>query len=131
MIRLAHQYGARIRFRKLKLVSGLVYPKEGLITMSNDYVSKAHSFSILFHEIGHILSVKKKKFYTYNTFTKVTKRIRRIILKSGLRAEIYADKLGQLEFRKHFPGLKYVSSYRNKSERRWYYTWLLNYYRVK
>lgn len=123
----AHQYGCKVRFVDNLDCSGAAEYMDGMIYISrlkDHNKTERHVMSTLFHEIGHCVAFREKKFKAYH-YGKADERLtaadRMAIVRTGLRAEQYVDKWGEREFRKHFPAERYVRSYRSKEDKTWFH----------
>jgi len=74
----------------------------------------------IFHELGHIHCLRNNKYPIYHLKRPTTKKLRRDIKATALRAELYVDKWGETECNKHFPKLKYDRAYRSKKDKKWF-----------
>lgn len=124
---LAHAYGCKVRFVDNLDCSGAAEYMYDIIYISivvEFNKSERHIMSTLFHEIGHCVAFREGKFKAYHyskSDDRLTKADRLAIVRTGLRAEQYVDRWGEKEFKKHFPGERYVRSYRNRSDKTWFH----------
>lgn len=127
VIDLAHFYGCKVRFVYNLDCSGAADYVDGYIyisLMKEHNKNPRHVMSTLFHEIGHCVAFREGKFKRYH-HRKMTENLtledRLAVVRTGLRAEQYVDRWGEAEFKKHFPGEKYVRSYRNTQDKNWFH----------
>lgn len=80
--------------------------------------------SIFFHEVAHCFNFRNKKYLAYHSIpdVKTEKQLKRkmskhhmgLIVKTGLRAEKYTDKVGKKLMKQYYPKAKYTSWYNNE-----------------
>jgi hypothetical protein len=114
---LARKYCVRLYFNKKKSSLGQARYWARSISIKRDQPI-SDMVSVFFHELGHIHCHDEGKWRSYhntNPPSKLTERERRLILRTGLRAERWIDKWASSEMAKHFPGLRYTSNYGDKA----------------
>lgn len=131
---IAHSYGVNVRLEMFTDCSGMADYSNGVIylNLSKDHnKTMRHMFSTLFHEIGHCVAYKERKFKAYHHRKEehnLTYQDKLAIVRTGLRAEQYVDRWGEREFKKYYPNERYARSYRNKEDRTWFHKHVLKDY---
>lgn len=79
----------------------------------------------LFHELCHIICAREGKFPLYHSMNQAKTREHKLaIRRTGLRAEVYVDKMAEKLFNSYLPDLKYEKNYRTWTHRAWHQAWL-------
>ena len=76
--------------------------------------------TFFFHELGHILCYRHKKYFSYHsgTFSDYSINFQKTYIKKyGFKAELKADELGSAACKKYFPSVKYKSFYQKNKKR--------------
>lgn len=79
--------------------------------------------SAVCHELAHVICYRNNKYFDYNNFgskTRLTRKRVRIWIRTGFKAELYADKIGIQLMKKYFPGIRYIGGYNTKDGYDWY-----------
>ena len=85
-----------------------------------DPASVSEFWSCVFHELTHILCGREGKYEVYHLkYHLESKKIRNILRRTALRAELYVDKRAEKTMKMMFPDMKYHQSYRTQSEIDW------------
>lgn len=97
-------------------ISGVAIPWDSHIIIRYNNRSKPNIvMSVLFHEIGHILSYRNGKYKVYNgdiwAQAMPPEHKIRIFERTALKAEIYADTLGRQIMKKCYPNMDYYAFY--------------------
>lgn len=106
--------------RNKKMEGGIAFPWESQIfILYTSQTPKNIIFSILFHEIAHILCYRNKKYIVYNGPTwnrdvPPSKIAAKHFFKTALNAELEADRLGKELMAKYYPKMKFVGWYQKK-----------------
>ena len=92
----------------------------GYNTKRRDDINRV--YSILFHEIGHIINFRRGKYKKYHSgqFNRYSKKYKRFI---ALRAERYTDKIAQKQMKIVCPTLRYVPGYSHKEDKKFLYNY--------
>jgi len=83
-------------------------------------------YSLMFHELSHILAYRSKKFYKYHH----DKASNEYMWKHGLRIERWIDKRAKSMMNLYMPDMKFVPAYRNEESLNSYYEWLKEHYPI-
>jgi hypothetical protein len=127
---LAKQYRVRIYLQKCGETSdeeGGAFPATSKVFLSTTIYGKPSTIrdflSGFFHELGHVLNFRNKKYYNYHNFhskTRYTKERVRNWIYTGLKAERYTDKVAKKLMRKYFPEVPYLPGYNGKEGADWF-----------
>lgn len=115
---LKKEYGVDIVTRRGK-AGGFVRPWESFICIK---YSPRHSvdmvMSILFHEIAHVMCYRSGVYKVYNSniwnIDLPTDKQIKIFTHTALKAERYADRLGEKLLKQHYPHMRYYAFYDTK-----------------
>ncbi len=100
--------------QKNLIVVHTVTPELNFFKISQHPMAINYFLSVVFHEMGHILSYRNGKYREYNRgldTNKITPKKFKIWASQALKAERLADKIGKQLMKKHFPKLNYMASY--------------------
>jgi len=81
----------------------------------------------VFHELCHIICAREGIFPLYHSMGYphlMTKAHKLAVRRTGLRAEVYVDKMAEKIFQAYFPDLTYNQSYRTWQHKAWHQAWL-------
>jgi hypothetical protein len=110
--------------RTKKILGGIAFPWESkILVFYTSTTPKNVIFSILFHEIAHILCYRKKKYVVYNgpiwyKEKPPSKIAIKHFFKTALKAELEADKIGKELMLKHYPKMKFIGWYESVKNQR-------------
>jgi hypothetical protein len=108
---IAKIYKIDVRFyNKLKGASGYAMPWKNKIYVLK--TSKSDTISIFFHELGHVVDFRNKKYIKYNG----GKGNYNYLKKFSLLAERHADNTGKNLCKKYFPKIKWKDAYRTRND---------------
>jgi len=104
------------------------YPQESKIYVSlkeGKYRDSIREFlSSVCHEIGHVLCYRRGKYKSYNGCgrrVRFTKKRVRLWIRTGYKAEKYADRVGKELMKRYFPKIPYNPGYGTKESYIWYH----------
>ncbi len=82
-----------------------------------------NTISTVLHEIGHVLNKRNKKYYQYHSpGENYNVENSKYILRHGLNAEFYTEKIGKKLQKLHYPHVPYLMGYhRRQSHYAWYH----------
>lgn len=106
--------------RNKKMEGGVAFPWESqILLLYTSQTPKNVIFSILFHEIAHVLCYRSRKYVVYNgpTWDKdalPSKIAAKHFFNTALKAELEADRLGKELMAEHYPKMKFVGWYQSK-----------------
>lgn len=115
-------YKVKIKFASSDVMTwqaGYVNPKTSTIYIDAKWKKdKRMLASILFHEIGHIHCYRNNIWQAYHNMNKLTKKDKRLIIVTGLKAEKWVDQWAAVELSKWYPEIPfhftYFSEYQQK-----------------
>jgi hypothetical protein len=103
-------------------LGGLAYPWDSEIVVAYQNDTPKHMvFSILFHEIAHVLCYRKRHYLVYNSIwvnDKKTKIAIKHFKKTALKAELAADIIGAKLMKMRYPKFKFISWYSVESNQK-------------
>jgi hypothetical protein len=115
---LALEYEVRIHITSSYLDFGFaLYWNNSIMVSMNQ--SAPSMFSTFFHEIGHIYCWNNSLWTSYHcnkSYDHLTKKEKKKIIMTGLKAERWVDKWAKVEMKKHFPNIKYQPGYSTKED---------------
>jgi hypothetical protein len=118
--KIAIEHGATVKFvgySNWTNWAGYTNSKTKEITIIASDQSIEQIICTFFHEIGHIICMKKGKYKIYhNPDYRHNAKYHERIVKNGWKAEVYVDKIGRKEMKKHFPNIPYYGFYENANE---------------
>ena len=110
LIKIAHSYGVKCRFRKDTQISYVdVFTNTIVIAGS---VLRPSDF---FHELGHMLDYRNGLYAGYYKAYPTKKYLRRF----AVQAEMHTDLTGNELMKKYYPKMKYVYTYKYKKWQKW------------
>lgn len=132
--RIARGIKVRLRFIKVSDNQFMGLAVEGRKILINRGIrSRDLIISTFFHELAHVICYRSKKFRAFHTFTGVKKgktkwetfcKLKKAVLSTALRAELYVDRMGEELAREYFPSAKYDRAYRTKYQKQFLYSYL-------
>lgn len=112
-------YNVSVYFKSLT-ISGYCNSETEQIFIDSNLTDKETIYSVLLHELGHVIAKREGKYPLYHqSYKKPTKRQAQGIIRTAYRAEKYVDMWAEKEFYKLFPNLEFQESYRTEAERKW------------
>jgi predicted metallopeptidase len=112
-----------VKFTKMK-IGGEAHCVKNTIIIRKTYQDIDEMWSVVCHEIAHILCYRSGVFIKYHTALN-TKDVRNC-LSTAFRAEKYTDKQGSVLFKQFFPDLKYNWTYVGNRNKVWIKEYLKN-----
>lgn len=102
--------------RRDEKVNGYAFPTLEQIHLffSTFEKSRESVWSVVFHEIGHIIAYRNGKYKHYHEV-----KDSECYFVEAIAAERYVDKIGKSLMELHFPEMEYVTSYKTKGARQW------------
>jgi hypothetical protein len=109
-----HSHQVKCRFLKNKTDG---YADFGIDTVYiGTDVSIQYFWSLVFHELAHILNRRNRKYFRYHRdFCH-----KEVVKKLGLRAERYTDKVAAKEMKKYKFGFRFLPRYAHPWQIQWY-----------
>ncbi len=119
--RILKNYGIKYRIRNVKNCMGSASVFNNTIELSSCNIkTRKELLSVTFHEICHILCYRAKKYYNYHYYTeKPMKNKIKTLIRTGLKAEKYVDKVAKKLIKNYYPKFKFEISY-DKDRIQWY-----------
>lgn len=110
LIKIAHSYNVKCRFRKDASISYVDVPKRSIVIARN--VWRPSDF---FHELGHMVDYRNGLYKGYYKLYPTKKYLRRF----AVQAEMHTDLTGSKLMKKYFPKMKYLHTYKYKKWQKW------------
>jgi hypothetical protein len=111
---IAASLGARCHFTK-HMMGGCHIEANRIAVGLKNIKSNAELISIFFHEIGHVWCYQNGRYKIYHSnATLKTKSAQKKHKRLALRAEVFADKVGERLCEDYYPLTKYQRSYREE-----------------
>ena len=114
--KLAKQYRVRVYFTKNLKSRGLARYWRRSISICAEQ-SATEMISTFFHELGHIYCYDNGLWLNYHNETpaiKMSEREKQLLYRTAVKAERWIDKWAEIEMLKHFPEIKYYTTYKDK-----------------
>lgn len=111
------KWNIKVVFKPLKDIAGEAHCIQNTIILSTTFADLSNMWSVVCHEVSHILCYRDRIFYKYHKALN-TPDIRNQTL-TAFRAEKYTDKLGSQIFKQNFPEYKYNWTYYGNNNRKW------------
>lgn len=89
---------------------------EEIVLDLSEVTSEAEFWSLVYHEVAHIICLRKGKYKRYHSPCTPKK----YMLRYGLRVERYVDSIGEKLMNQYHPELQYVSFYRKTEDVEFY-----------
>lgn len=114
-------YEVEIRVDSTLDVAGCCDLETEIIYLNSRIDDKETLLSTLFHEIGHVVAKRNRRFpFFHNKKLDIwNKKQIESYMKVAYRAERYVDQWAEKEFNKWFPDLEFEECYRTDAERKW------------
>ena len=115
---LAREYDVRIHITESYPDCGFARYWKNSITVSRNQ-SAPNMFSTFFHEMGHIYCWNNslwKSYHCNKPYEHLTKKEKKKLIMTALKAERWVDKWAKNEMKKHFPNIKYLPGYSTKED---------------
>jgi len=81
-------------------------------------------WSILFHELCHIICYDYKIYEIYHHDIGPDKKLAKYVRKHGLKIERFVDKMGSTLMKIYLPQIPFDRHYNTDDDTIWYYKWL-------
>jgi len=111
---LLRSYNINFRFLKTRTDGYTSFSKNRVAIGTK--VSIQYFWSLVFHELAHILNRRNRKYARYHR----DYAAKDVIKKIGLRSERYTDKVAAQEMQKQKLGLRYLPGYSHPWQIKWY-----------
>lgn len=132
---ISKEFNIKLKLDDTCMGAGAADTKKRIIYLNNFFLIRKPLnclYSVFFHELCHVLCLDNKKYFKYHTIThklRLTKNDRIIMIKTGLKAERYVDKLAKKLMNFAKPNLIFEPGYEGKKARSWYHENYLSAYR--
>ena len=114
---IARSEGIKVRFLTNRW-GGQAFCSEERIEIGLTGISISHAISQFFHEFSHIICARENLFPAYHrTKLKMSKADKLAVLRTGLRAELFVDKMAKSISKSYFPGCPFTKAYNTKMDR--------------